>query len=506
MNARNNLKIQLSMKSALFYCLFLISANLLAQANVDWYNYPGGVAVATNLNYDVYTVNWDYNPAGDITLTKRDSSGTVLWDTAFDNTDNTRHEVATWVETDYDGNILVSGTIRSGFSNPVDAASLLMKFDSSGTLLWRVVYENSFDGSSTKKVLVDANNNIYVLGLGTGPLGMVTKVKKFDAFGTPVWSYFDTAGTGAPLNIKFTPDNNILIICRGVTGTFNGFSKIDLNGNTIWSIAGINSSSIGDAAGDASGNTYLINGEYVISNSGSVLQKLSPGGSLIWADTNSITAFRVEVGNDNNPVICGFPNSGTPGAAFIKYNSAGNVLWQNLDADGPGYALLLHAQMRMDIDNAAYLAAGTLSQMALCKVNSNGVSEWTLAIPGSYSNAFDFQTEDVIYLVGGTTAKISQTTTTSIAQTAYNDINNNVHFFPNPFLSNTTLEFELSRKINVSISILDVLGKTVKNISTSKFESGINRVAIDLSELKPDIYFCLIKTDTDVQIAKLLKR
>ncbi|MBL0066149.1 MAG: hypothetical protein IPP38_14315 [Bacteroidetes bacterium] len=52
--------------------------------------------------------------------------------------------------------------------------------------------------------------------------------------------------------MKFTPDNNILIICRGVTGTVNGFSKIDLNGNTIWSIAGINSSSIGDAAGDAS--------------------------------------------------------------------------------------------------------------------------------------------------------------------------------------------------------------------------------------------------------------
>ncbi|MBL0066150.1 MAG: hypothetical protein IPP38_14320 [Bacteroidetes bacterium] len=74
MNARNNLKTQPSMKSALFYCFFLISANLLAQANVDWYNYPGGVALATNLNYDVYTVNWDYNPAGDITLTKRDSS------------------------------------------------------------------------------------------------------------------------------------------------------------------------------------------------------------------------------------------------------------------------------------------------------------------------------------------------------------------------------------------------------------------------------------------------
>jgi hypothetical protein len=58
-----------------------------------------------------------------------------------------------------------------------------MKFDSLGTLLWRVVYESSFDGSSTTKCLVDANNNIYVLGIGTGPNGQVTKVKKFSAQG-----------------------------------------------------------------------------------------------------------------------------------------------------------------------------------------------------------------------------------------------------------------------------------------------------------------------------------
>ena len=39
----------------------------------------------------------------------------------YDNTDVTRHEVATWVETDNLGNIVVSGTIKSGFSNPVNA-------------------------------------------------------------------------------------------------------------------------------------------------------------------------------------------------------------------------------------------------------------------------------------------------------------------------------------------------------------------------------------------------
>ena len=69
------------------------------------------------------------------------------------------------------------------------------------------------------KCLVDADNNIYVLGLGSNGVGMVTKVKKFAADGTAMWSYFNVAGIGAPMNFKFTPDNNIVIIGRGTVGS-----------------------------------------------------------------------------------------------------------------------------------------------------------------------------------------------------------------------------------------------------------------------------------------------
>ncbi len=169
------------MKKQVYIIIFLISTLTHAQVTVDWYNFPGGVGIAVDSDGNSYTANWDYNPAGDITLTKRAPDGNILWEEAFDNTDTNRHEVATWVELDNAGNIIVSGTIRSGFANPVNAASVLMKFSPTGALLWRVVYENSFDGSSTKKCLVDAQNNIYVLGIGTGPNGLVTKVKKFSS-------------------------------------------------------------------------------------------------------------------------------------------------------------------------------------------------------------------------------------------------------------------------------------------------------------------------------------
>lgn len=164
----------------------------------------------------------------------------------------------------------------------------------------------------------------------------------------------------------------------------------------------------GDSAGDAFGNTYLVHGGYTFPNPGSIIKKLDHTGRVLWERTHPMAAFRVEVGNDHRAVISGFPNSGTPGAAFIKLDEDGSLLWANLDADGP-LALLSHAQMRLDSDNNAYLAAGTLSEMAVCKVNADGTSGWTQTIP--FGNALSIalgNTDASVYVVGGTTARLAQ--------------------------------------------------------------------------------------------------
>ncbi len=397
-------------RPSLFLSGVLLASSIVAQPTVEWVEFTRGVSIATDADENVYTADWEYNPAGDIYLTKRNTDGVLQWTAKYENTDNTRHEVATWVATDNNGDILVSGTIRSGFSSPVDAASLLMKFDPAGNLLWRQVYESSFDGSYTRKCLVDADNNIYVLGLGFGTTGMVTKVKKFAPDGTALWSYFDAAGIGAPLNFKFTPDNHLVLSGRFIIGSGGGYAKIDLDGNNIWSYTAGFSLTIGDVAGDADGNAYVVHGTSG-GTGGVTVRKLSPAGTLLWEQPTPIVAFRVEVGTDAAPVISGFPNSGTPGAAFAKYSPAGTLLWQNLDADGPTNALLLHAQMQMDEYNNAYLAAGTLFHQALCKINADGTEGWTVLTSGSNAVGFAFgNTAAHIYLVGGATAKIVQET------------------------------------------------------------------------------------------------
>jgi hypothetical protein len=288
----------------------------------------------------------------------------------------------------------------------VNAASLLMKFNPAGELLWRVVYETDFDGSWTRKCLVDADDNVYVLGVGPGPSGSTAQLRKFAPDGSPLWTWHDLQGIGTPSNLKFTPDQGLLVVTRDSGGSFTGYAKLSQSGDLLWSLPGIHSQSAGDVAGDAVGNSYIVHGEYVF-NGGTILRKVDAFGATLWSHTYPFGGTRVEVGPDQRPVMSGTPTASGVGAAFWKTDEAGNTLWSNLDADGP-LMLLQHAQLALDGQGAAYLAAGILGQAAVCKVGADGTSQWTLTVTGGTAAALAIGGDGNVYLTGGQTAKIRQ--------------------------------------------------------------------------------------------------
>jgi hypothetical protein len=487
-----------SFKTLTLLGLFLTSYVVQAQPELQWFNYPGTVAVALDSHENVYTANWDYNPAGDITLTKRDSSGNITWEVPYNNTDNTRHEVATWVETDQLDNVLVSGTIRSGFSSPVNVNGILMKYDGAGNLLWRQNTGADFDGSYTVKCIVDASNNIYVLALGNTAFGMRTQVKKYNPDGSLSWTFNDEDGIGAPQNIKLTSDNAVLIVCRSVFGNLNGVAKIDTDGNLIWNQAGISSLTIGDAIGDLSGNTYVVHGTNIVGQNYTVLEKRSLTGEIMWESNHSMSAFRVEIGPDQSPVISGFPG-GLAGVAFAKFNASGGMMWENNDADGPGYSLLAHSMMKIDADGAAYVSGGTMSQMALCKVNSDGSSAYTIESPSGYPVDFDFGETTAIYLAGGTTAKFN--TVDVITTLTENTLNENeIVIYPNP--SNGTFYLEFNSDIPLKYWVVDVTGKMIVSETTL----SQNTAVVSLLDLIPGVYLLNYKTNNSgvVKVERLV--
>jgi outer membrane protein assembly factor BamB len=385
--------------------LALATTGVPAQT-VAWSNEPGSVAVARDAADNVFTARWDYNPAGDIYVAKRNAAGSVLWEVRFDNLDATRHEAATFVAADSAGNVLVSGTIRSGFSNPVNAASLLMKFSPEGQLLWRHVDGNSFDGSSTRRVVMDLEDCAHVLGLGVCPAGLMGTVRRFNADGSAGWVWCDSVGVGSPTMLKRTPEGQFVIAARSLFGSMQGFARIDASGQTLWSLAGIPSLTVGDIAGDTEGNSYLVFAD-ADAGQGTRLRKLSPTGTTLWERVHPMSAFRVEVGPDDAPVLGGFPDSGAGGATFAKFSANGELLWTNSDASGVG--LLLHSAMLVDAAGSAYLSGSTLMEMGVAKVNADGSTAWSRLLPGGSTTGMALGSASQIYLAGGIyTARIDQ--------------------------------------------------------------------------------------------------
>lgn len=241
---------------------------------------------------------------------------------------------------------------------------------------------------------------------------------------------------------------------------------------------------MGDAAGDTFGNTYIING------SPSELKKLSPSGAVLWTQPNNINGNKVEVGTDNNPVVGGYPLVNY-GAVIMKYDDAGNFLWQNLDADGAGLALLALAPMKLDANNNAYLAGSTMSQMGVCKVNSNGTSAWATTTSSGYPVWFVFGTDSCVYIVGGTTAKVCENTITTTAESLNRQFENLLEIYPNP--TSDILKFKNLNLLQhiIKIEIFDATCKKILETYTSENN-------IDVSKLNQGIYFVRIQENDHI--------
>lgn len=487
------------MRSIAVLAALVLPTLAAASVEVEWVEFTAGVSIALDASDNVFTAYYSYSPGGDITVTKRNLDGGLLWESTYDQLDGTKWEKATWVQTDRNGSVLVSGSLMSGYSNPVNAASTLMKFNADGDLEWRKVFETDFDGSFTTKCLVDEDDNIYVLGMGSGAPGFVAKVKKFAPDGTVLWTYHDTDGIGRPVNFKLVPGDGIVIAARSIFGSINGYAKIDRDGNRLWGFPGVNSLTVGDADGDELGNTYLVHGVYEMGG-GTTIKKLSPGGALLWSHDYDLAAFRVEVGGDDHPVVCGFPDQNTPGAAFLKADPDGGIVWSNPDADGP-LGLLLHAHMIMDADDNIYLAAGLLNQMAVCKVDRDGTSAWTATTPGSNAYALALGSDRSVYVVDGATAKLRQSSPAEVVAPALSAAT--LTCAPNPCRTAATIQYRIPSTGPVTLRLHDSRGNRVAVLVDEVQAQGRQSVQFGVSGLTSGVYYYQLQYGATVEGGRL---
>jgi PKD repeat protein len=71
----------------------------------------------------------------------------------------------------------------------------------------------------------------------------------------------------------------------------------------------------------------------------------------------------------------------------------------------------------------------------------------------------------------------------------------NLSVYPNPLEDNSMISFNLAQKGKVKLSLIDVLGRTVSNISNEDYAAGDHQLKLNHASLKPGVYFVSLKVD-----------
>ena len=95
--------------------------------------------------------------------------------------------------------------------------------------------------------------------------------------------------------------------------------------------------------------------------------------------------------------------------------------------------------------------------------------------------------------------------TTALANENFDIDSFNFNIAPNPIQNKQiNLSFNLISSENVTISVIDSLGRNVKEVKGINSSSGTNYKTIDASDLESGIYFCKISTDTRSKILQVI--
>ncbi len=148
-----------------------------------------GVVVDSSGNIYVSGTTNSFGPGSPsqsaIVLLKYDPRGSLLWQRIWSGTGN-GNDTSTGVATDSSGSVYVTGYTTSFGAGKEDV--LLLKFGPSGSLVW----QRTWSGSQTDKgdsVAVDSSGNIYVSGhtdrFGTGAFEVL--LLRFDTSGNLIW-------------------------------------------------------------------------------------------------------------------------------------------------------------------------------------------------------------------------------------------------------------------------------------------------------------------------------
>ncbi len=423
------------MKYSALFCGLMIGLlhPIHAQITEEWsspdLDYArNGVMVAADADGNSFAVSDIFH--GDIYLTKRDPAGNILWSTGYDNTTPSQWEQASWVTTDINNDVIVTGYTNVGYGTPHFAVQMVtMKFNGEdGALIWRIT-DNAGSAKRGRVVMTDAAGDIYIGGEYNAynttyyELG-VMMLWKYNSAGILQWTITtDLSGNqmaGPFISMKWTPEGQIAFAGAASMGASVTGGRATTSGTLLWT-HGFPAYGVADIDADDLGNTFLLYsyafGPMADINVG--IKKINAAGSVIWDHNYDFGTAdlgrRILADNMGGAYVTGYSSqlAGMPYVDWLTFrvNAVGDTLWSDRYNEHENNDEWPWMMVRDNEGNIYVTGQGgpwpgyfwlSLTQMVTVKYTPEGSRDWT-GVHTTYASvgkAVYLHNDNVLYALG----------------------------------------------------------------------------------------------------------
>lgn len=534
-------------KILIFFWL-IISVSFFAQPSREWVNRYNGSAnkfdIASTLKIDQQgnpVVFGNISQTGsftDITAIKYSPAGSILWQAVFNG-------YGSGIDECKDAVIAPEGSCYiTGFT--ADTSQVIkmvtIKISSTGDILWHNVFMPAvYNQGIGLGITIDDTGNIIVCGSFRRANGTnTTAVLKYSPAGNLLGSvYFNKTSLSSETPVSVCADNSGNIYVLASSNAVGGVNDIlMLKFSPQLSLMWQNTFS-GSAFGSDIPVKMILSGDNKLVVAAAVYN--APGGFDYAAyrfDTSSaliMQYFYNGTGNNqdipyditcdsaNNIFITGssrnFDTLGSEDIYTMKIDPTAVLLWgKRFDGFGRG----LDYGTTVAVDNRGNVFVGGTTdkhdfhqQYALLKYGHQGDLHW-LEEYSVIENSEDFvytaacDNNGSVYITGISFDSASDYDITTIKYSepiGINNISSEVpddfmlyQNYPNPFNPLTKFRFQIpakgkSQKAKIEISIYDLLGKKIAEVTKKEYSPGIYEAEFDGSNLPSGVYFCRLTAE-----------
>jgi len=510
-----------------------------AQIDTAWVrtygNGTAGYFVDTDTLGNVFVGGPHSTPSG-AALISYSPSGQILWSLNCAGINDPNPPGPAGMKVTWRGDIFLLGPAYS--DNPNLHYYYTARYATQGDSLWARFYAGPvYNAAFPSALAADDFGNVYVTGTSDGPSWATLK---YDRDGNQVWTRLYT---GYPVYFtrqvcRIVLDNAGNVIVFGLTAgrvneTFSGITvvKYDSAGNELWA-ARQDSSSImylAYLAVDAAGNIFVsaLDDHYAHFRM-PLIVKILPTGDIAWSRTfDGVSNFEgmgypIAVDSAGNVYQSGAsfaPGNYNYDIVTIKYSPAGETCWVRVYAD-PDSNADIPSDVVVGQSGSIYIVANSRDNAGgdflLIKYNPDGEQVWLSRYEnpenmyGNYIYDMTLDREENILVTGSvayslTTIKFLQAPTAVEDSPVQNPDDISVlAAYPNPFNSQTTLNYLLPRPGLAALSIFNLLGQKVAILFDGMQSVGEHSIIWNASTFPSGIYFARLQAGERSQTAKMV--